>query len=233
MIVTGNDKLILNASEKLYINGLTLEGSYAIRNQKRDNAKLLFDASDVVIKNGKFSGTIYNAIEQAGTSSKYPVKSFKASNIKATDTNIKHNIFNIYKFADNANVEISDCDFSLDVAASNIMRLANIGNASNVTITFKNVNWTYENKSYATEDIAWAGLILFQPWPLSVDAAWKSSDLTSIKTWKFVFDNCSYDGTKITENTFGSISQVIYGYTLDDAGNNINDINDILNIEFK
>lgn len=232
MKVTGNDKLILNAEEKLYINGLTLSGEYAMRNNKRDNAKLLYDASEVVIKNAECSGTIYNAIEQNGAA-KYPVKSFKASNIKATDTNIKHNIFNIYKFADNATVEISDSEFNLNVANSNILRLANIGNASNVTITFKNVNWTYENIEYTSEDAAWAGLILFQPWPSASDAAWKGTDLTPIKSWKFVFDNCSYNGVKITENVFGDIKQVIYGYTLDAEGKSINDINDILNIEFK
>ena len=38
MIVNGNDKLILNAQENIYINELTLDGTYAMRNNKRENA---------------------------------------------------------------------------------------------------------------------------------------------------------------------------------------------------
>ena len=233
MIVNGNDKLILNAQENIYINELTLDGTYAMRNNKRENAKVLFDAKNVIVKNLKVNGTIYNALEQPGTSAMYPVEKFKASNINATDTNIKHNIINIYKFADNATVEISDSTFDLDVVNSNIMRLSNIGDAKNVTITFKNIDWTYETKGYTEEDKQYAGLIIFQPWPSDADSAYKSKDLTSIKTWKFIFDNCRYNGTKITGNIFGSINQAIYGYTLDAKGQNTCDINGILNIEFK
>ena len=233
MIVNGNDKLILNAQENIYINELTLDGTYAIRNNKRENAKVLFDAKNVIVKNLKVNGTIYNALEQPGSSVIYPAEKFKASNINATDTNIKHNIINIYKFADNATVEISDSTFNLNVVNSNIMRLSNIGNAKNVTITFKNIDWTYETKGYTEEDKQYAGLIIFQPWPSDADSAYKSKDLTSIKTWKFIFDNCRYNGQKITENIFGSISQVIYGYTLDAEGQNTCNINGILNIEFK
>ena len=185
------------------------------------------------IKNLKVNGTIYNALEQPGLSAMYPVEKFKASNINATDTNIKHNIINIYKFADNATVEISDSTFDLDVVNSNIMRLSNIGDAKNVTITFKNIDWTYETARYTEEDKQYAGLIIFQPWPSDADSAYKSKDLTSIKTWKFIFDNCRYNGTKITGNIFGSINQAIYGYTLDTEGQNTCDINGILNIEFK
>ena len=233
MIVNGNDKLILNAQENIYINELTLDGTYAIRNNKRENAKVLFDAKNVIVKNVNVNGTIYNALEQPGSSVIYPAEKFKASNINATDTNIKHNIINIYKFADNATVEISDSTFNLNVVNSNIMRLSNIGNAKNVTITFKNIDWTYETKGYTEEDKQYAGLIIFQPWPSDADSAYKSKDLTSIKTWKFIFDNCRYNGQKITENIFGSISQVIYGYTLDAEGQNTCNINGILNIEFK
>ena len=113
------------------------------------------------------------------------------------------------------------------------MRLSNIGDAKNVTITFKNIDWTYETKEYTEEDKQYAGLIIFQPWPSDADSAYKSKDLTSIKTWKFIFDNCRYNGQKITENIFGNISQAIYGYTLDAEGQNTCDINDILTIEFK
>lgn len=233
MIVNGNDKLILNAQENIYINELTLDGTYAIRNNKRENAKVLFDAKNVIVKNVNVNGTIYNALEQPGSSVMYPVENFKASNINATDTNIKHNIINIYKFADNATVEISDSTFDLNVVNSNIMRVSNIGDAKNVTITFKNIDWTYETAGYTEEDKQYAGLILFQPWPSDADSAYKSKDLTSIKTWKFIFDNCKYNGQKITENIFGSISQAIYGYTLDAEGNNTCNINGILNIEFK
>ena len=82
MIVNGNDKLILNAQENIYINELTLDGTYAMRNNKRENAKVLFDAKNVIVKNLKVNGTIYNALEQPGLSAMYPVEKFKASNIK-------------------------------------------------------------------------------------------------------------------------------------------------------
>lgn len=228
MIINDNKQLKFNVQENLFIKSLDISGTYHTTNGKRDNAKVLFDSANVIINKATVSGTIYNAFEQNGSASKYPVKSFKASNIVADDTSIKHNIFNIYKFADDAEVVISDSSFNLDVACSNVMRVSNIGDAKNVTITFKNIDWTYENKdSKDTEDAVWAGLLLFQPWPAASDAAFRSVDLSSAKTWKFVFDNCRYNGKKVTANNFGSISQLLIGYTFG-QGDDVDDLYEIL-----
>lgn len=232
MKLSNNDQLVLNASNTIYINKLSVDGGYRKVNSKRQNAKILFDASKVFVKNTNISGNSYNIFEQNGSSSKYPISEFKASNVIVSGTQLQHNIFNIYKVASNATIVVEDSTFDLCVSNSNVMRIANVGNANNVTVTFKNVDWTYENADKPETDYEWAGLICFQPWPSTDDSAYHSTNLDAVKTWKFVFDNCKYNGNKITANTFKSLQQVIYGYSFT-SPDQVDDISSILDVTFK
>ena len=132
-------------------------------------------------------------------------------NVKAFPS-LAHNILNLYNIADNATIEISDCDLDLNVANTNPVRLSNLSNASNVTITFKNVNWTYDNMAITEDGKKWAGLVLIQPFGTDkADFRRKGEDQTLdfYKSWTFIFDNCTYNGEKVTANNFGTKQQVI------------------------
>ena len=93
---------------------------------------------------------------------------------------------------------------------SNILRVSNYGNVTGVTVNFENIEWTYEN-GLTFDDWRWAGLVIYQP--ASTDTG-LSSDLTAMKTWKFNFNNCKYNGVKVTANNFGEHSQVFYMYNV-------------------
>lgn len=156
-------------------------------------------------------------------------------NVKAFPS-LAHNILNLYNIADNATIEISDCDLDLNVANTNPVRLSNLSNASNVTITFKNVNWTYDNKEISDGDIQWAGLVLIQPFSTDkADFRRKGEDQTLdfYKSWTFIFDNCTYNGEKVTANNFGTKKQVIYACDIN-AQNQVEDVETLgFNITFK
>lgn len=212
--VDSNNTVYLNANESVSVSDLTVDGTKgASGNGKINFSSSEMNVSDVTIADGS---TVYNVFEGAqGNNNVGATDTFNATNVNADNTALKHNVFNIYKFNNNANVNVSDCDFNLDMANSNIMRISNVTNADNVTITFRNVNWTYENKGYTDADLKWAGLIIYQPY--GTDAAF-AGDLSHIATWTFNFINCKYNGVKVTENNFGSSNQVMYFYDINHEG---------------
>ena len=222
----GTDRLFLNAVEKVYINNFEVDGTRA----GNSNAKILFDCGEFVVTNSviKDGCTAYNVFEQKGTVV-YPLSKVKAENLTCDDVSLKHNAFSVYNFADDATVTISDSTFNLNVNNSNIIRLANYKNAKNVTVHFKNVNWNYES-SPADADWAWAGLVIFQP--AGADTA-LNGDLGNLKTWKFIFESCKYNGKKVTANNFGGKNQVFYLYNINKTGEITDPVEAGLNIEFK
>lgn len=142
---------------------------------------------------------------------------------------LTHNIINIYTPHDNAEIVIKDSKFNLTVDNSNVLRLANYMNAENVTVTFENCEWTYEN-GLTKNDWRWAGLVIYQP--ASADIA-LGGDLSKIRTWKFNFVNCKYNGQKVTGNNFGEHSQVFYLYNIGNTGNVTNPEENGLMLNFK
>lgn len=206
--VQGTDTLNLNAVKKVYINNFEVEGQ-----KGSGNGKIMFDCESLVVKNTTIADgcTAYNVFEQKGNVN-YTLESAKVEYLTCDDVSLKHNVLNIYNLADDATVLIQDSSFNLDVNNSNIVRFANRKGAENVTITFKNVNWNYENTpNIEGADWAWAGLVIYQPWN-------NSEDKEAVKTWKFVFDNCKYNGVKVTGNNTGEHNQVVYFYNMDGAG---------------
>lgn len=225
-IIKGTDALYLNAKEKLYISDFIIDGEKA----PETNGKIVFDCKNLVVKDCQTTEdcTVYNIFEQSQT--KTPIESAKMTNVTIYPE-LTHNVLNLYNIADNANIEISECSFDLNVKNTNPLRLSNLSNASNVTVTFKNVNWTYENKAIEEADLIWAALILIQPF--GTDKA-HAGNLDCYKTWKFVFDNCKYNGEKVTSLNYGKSNNVIVGYNFNNDGETV-DVRTlgITNIEFK
>ena len=206
----GNDTVItLNATDNVNVSGLTVSGE-----QGNGNGKIIYATNEITIDSVDINPgcTVYNVFE--GSQDKNPehcIDKFTAKNITVNDVDLQHNVFNIYQLNDNAEVTISDSYFNLDVANSNALRLSNITNAKNVTVTFDNVDWTYENKAYSQADLKWAGLVIYQAYGTDTNS---TDDDTSTKTWTFNFINCRYNGEHITQNEIGTIKEIIYQYRI-------------------
>ena len=157
----GAVKLNLNAQKKIYIKGLSVDGP----RKAGSNAKILLDCEDLVIKDCVVEKgcTAYNIFEQKGAP-QFNLKSVKVENLTCDDPSLAHNVVNVYNLQDNAEILIKDSTFSLDVNNSNVIRLANYKNASNVKVTFKNVDWTYEfGPDKENADWGWAGIAIYPP----------------------------------------------------------------------
>jgi len=214
----------VNALENITFQDVTLNGNKGITNGKIIYNAPIVNIEDVVIESGS---TIYNVFEGNGSGAE--VESFNASKVTVDDPVLKHNVFNIYRVANDAVINVSDCDFNLDMANSNAMRLANYTNSTGVTVNFTNVNWNYEDKGYTEADLDWAGLIIYQP--ANADKG-LVGDLSYMKTWTFNFTNCKYNGVKVTENNFGQANQVFYLYNVNKSGACTNPIENGLTLNF-
>ena len=207
--IGGDAVLNFSANESIDIDGLTISGT-----KGSGNGKIFYGANDVVIANVNIEPgcTAYNVFEgKQDKNSDNCIDNFTATDVIVNDVDLKHNVFNIYQVNDGANIIVKDSMFNLDVANSNVMRISNITNAENVTITFENVDWNYENKSYSASDAKWAGLLIYQPY--GTDVAY-NADYSKTQTWTINIKNCRYNGKHVTENSFGTIEQVIYQYNI-------------------
>ena len=213
-----------NATENVTIKDSTFDGA-----KGASNGKILFNAPIVSIENVvvEQGSTIYNVFEGNGSGAE--VESFNASKVYVDDPALRHNVFNIYRVANDAVINVSDCDFNLNVANSNALRLANYTNSTGVTVNFTNVNWTYENAPLTTADLEWAGLIIYQP--ASADKG-LVGDLSYMATWTFNFTNCKYNGVKVDGNNFKQINQVMYLYNVGNTGACIDPIENGLTLNF-
>ena len=174
------------------------------------NGRILFASKNMTIDGAvvESGSTAYNVFEgsQSKTDEKAIVKKFTASNINVNNTQLKHNVCNIYNPADDAVITIKDSYFNIDCNNTNVLRMSNLLNATGVTINFENVTWTYENAPH--ENVAWAGLMIFQAYQ---DAS-ATGDTSKIATWTINVKDCIYNGVKVNNNNFGLINQVAYLY---------------------
>jgi len=214
------------ASDKLTIDGMTVNGD-----KGASNGRILISSENVVLKNVEIESgsTAYNIFEssQSTAASEYFTSNYEVSNLTVDNTELNHNIVNIYTFNDDAVVTIKDSYFNLDADKSNVLRLSNYTNATGVTVNFENVEWTYENAPVS--DWAWAGLIIYQP--SATDAA-LNGDTSKLATWKFNFKNCKYNGEAVNSVNYGEHSQVMYGYGIN-HDNNVSDISGIATVSFE
>ena len=201
----------LAANESIALDDVDVTG-----NKGTSNAFLLLNAPSVEVSNVTVADGAkpYNVFEQTGSGKK--LESFSASNIKVDDVALKHNVFNVYNVENDAEINITDGKFNLDVNNSNIIRLTNLSNSTGVTLNFENIEWTYENTpNKDAADWNWAGIVIYQPY--STDSG-LSGDLTAMRTWKFNFKNCKYNGVKVDANNFGEHNQVFYLYNVGNDG---------------
>ena len=185
--------------------------------KSNNNIWMPIDAKEVILNNiyaqAAADKGAYNLFEQP-QSVKEPINQFEANEVKIAGANLMHNVFNLYNLAEGAVIVVKNSSFDLNVATSNVLRLSNYKNVDNVKVIFENINWTYENVPYAEDNLAWAGLIIYQP--AGEDSALKG-DLSHLNTWSFEFRNCKYNGRLITENEFGKISNAIYLYDINNS----------------
>ena len=184
------------------------------------------DLKNITIESGS---TAYNVFEgtQNTADSSFFTSSYTVSNLTVDNTELNHNVLNIYTPADDAVITIKDSYLNLDVDKSNLLRLANYTNATGVTVNFENVEWTYENAP--ASDWGWAGLVIYQP--SSTDVA-LNGDTSKIATWTFNFKNCKYNGEVVDAVNYGEHNQVIYGYDINRTGN-VSDISSIVTVNFE
>ena len=211
--VGDNTVINLLAKDSIDVNSLTVSGT-----KGNGNGKIVYGSNDITISNVNIEPgcTVYNVFEgKQDKAEDNLVENFTATNVIVDDIDLRHNVFNIYQLADGANILVKDSRFNLNVANSNVMRVSNITNAKNVTITFQNIDWTYENKPYTDADKAWAGLLIYQPY--GSDDAY-NADFTSTQTWTINVKNCRYNGEPVTENFIGTIKQSVYQYDVNKSG---------------
>ena len=201
--VDANNQIYLYATDNIVVDGMEVTGD-----KGSTNGYVHYSAKDIEISNLSIANgsTAYNVFE--GDQTNQNLKVLNASNVMVDNPSLTHNVFNVYKPQNNAVINIKDSRFNLTVDNSNVLRISNTSNATGVTVNFENIEWNYEN-GLSFNDWRWAGLIIYQPY--STDSG-LSGDLTAMKTWKFNFKNCKYNGVKVNANNFGQHNQVFYLY---------------------
>jgi len=221
-----NGDIKAKATDKLTVDGMSINGD-----KGASNGRILISASTVDLKNVTIEtgSTAYNVFEgtQNTADSAFFTSNYNVSNLTADNTALNHNIVNIYTPANDAVINIKDCNLNLDVDNSNMLRMANYTNATGVTINFENVEWTYENA--AASDWKWAGLMIFQP---SGNDAVLGGDTSKIATWTVNIKNCKYNGEKVTANNFGEHNQVVYLYNVNNT-REVTDADEVMTINFE
>lgn len=207
--VDANNQIYLYATDNIVVDGMEVTGD-----KGSTNGYVLYSAKDIEISNLSIANgsTAYNVFEGDQTNQNLEV--LNASNVIVDNPSLTHNVFNVYKPQNDAVINIKDSKFNLTVDNSNVLRISNTSNATGVTVNFENIEWNYEN-GLSFNDWRWAGLIIYQPY--STDSG-LSGDLTAMKTWKFNFKNCKYNGVKVNANNFGQHNQVFYLYCVGTSG---------------
>lgn len=211
--VDANNQIYLYATDNIVVDGMEVTGD-----KGSTNGYVHYSAKDIEISNLSIANgsTAYNVFE--GDQTNQNLKVLNASNVMVDNPSLTHNVFNVYKPQNDAVINIKDSRFNLTVDNSNVLRISNTSNATGVTVNFENIEWNYEN-GLSFNDWRWAGLIIYQPY--SADSGTDSGlsgDLTAMKTWKFNFKNCKYNGVKVNANNFGQHNQVFYLYCVGTSG---------------
>lgn len=186
------------------------------------NGKILFDAekvrvSGVSVENAE---SMYNVFEQVQSAKN--LKMFEAKNLDVDAGGIVHNIFNLYGLENGAEVLIQNVNVvNLDPTKTNMFRVSNYNNATDVTIRLENVNVDYKADADLS-DPAYFGLLLYQ----AVKGKDTSYDgVSCVNTWTVVFKNCYLNGVLIDSLGFGTDRQVAYAFDYG-GGNSVTSIDD-------
>jgi len=208
-----NSTISVKALENITFDGITGSGD-----KGATNGKITFTSYSLNIKNVTVGEetTIYNLFEGSqvlNDSNYHGISNVNVENVNIDCPALTHNIINVYTPANDANIVIKDSTFNLNVNNSNVLRMANYINSENVTITFDNVEWNYEDAAKVNEnsDWKWAGLMIFQPASQDVSL---TGDYSKLATWTINFNNCKYNGQAITGMNAGEHNQLLYFYNL-------------------
>lgn len=203
--IEADEQIYLYATDSINVDNMEITGD-----KGSTNGYVLYSAPSINISNLSVANgsAAYNVFE--GDQTNQNLDKLNASYVTVDNPSLAHNVFNVYKPKNDAVINISDSTFNLTVDNSNVLRVSNTANATGVTVNFENIDWTYEN-SLTTKDWRGAGLVIYQPYGTDSGI---SSDLTAMKTWKFNFKNCKYNGVKVTANNFGEHNQVFYLYNV-------------------
>lgn len=218
-----NNQIYLYATDNIVVDGMEITGDKGSTNGFVNYSAPSIEISNLSIANGS---TAYNVFE--GDQTNQNLESLNASNIVVDNPSLAHNVFNVYKPQNDAVISIKDSKFNMTVDNSNVLRVSNTANATGVTVNFENIEWTYEN-GLSFDDWRWAGLIIYQPY--GTDSG-LSGDLTAMRTWKFNFKNCKYNGVKVNANNFGEHNQVFYMYSVGTSGSIKDPLENGLVLEF-
>ena len=197
--------ITLKADEEVVLDGITVCGEGSVTGT---HGTILFVSDSLVLNDITVDpeSQAYNAFEGSQT---VEFSNIEASNIQWDCPSTKHNIISVYKPADGAKIVVKDSYFHLDADNSNIVRLSNLDNVSDVEVVFENVNIDYDND----KENSYAGFVIYQAF--GSDEAYKTDgNLEPLKSWKFKFKNCKFNGEKVTEVNFGQLRQVAYGYDI-------------------
>jgi len=222
--VDANQQIYLYAAESINVDGMEVTGT-----KGSTNGYVLYSAPSINISNLSIANgsTAYNVFE--GDQANQNLESLNAQYVTVDNPSLTHNVFNVYKPKSGAVINISDSKFNLTVDNSNILRVSNYANATDITVNFENIDWTYEN-TLTQKDWGWAGLVIYQP---AGNDAGLSGNLDAMKTWTFNFKNCKYNGVKVTANNFGEHNQVFYMYNVGGDGSKKDPVANGLTLNFE
>lgn len=214
-----------NANNSVIIKNVTLDGT-----KGKTNGYITYQTPTLIVENVEIAdgATMYNVFEGSQVKDIVTQKTVSLNNVTCLNTALTHNVLNVYTPGDDAVISIKNSKFDLNVDKSNIMRVSNCANAKNVTITFENCEWTYENVEVSEASWDWAGLILYQPY--GTDAAF-GGDTSYVSTWKIIFKNCKYNGEKVTSNNFGKHNQCGIGYHINNEAP-VSDLSKVIPMKF-
>lgn len=214
---------------KLNAKNVTISNVVINGDKGASNGKILFSANNTEINGAVIESgtTAYNVFEGSqATTEDAIVKNFTLSNINVDNTQLTHNVANIYNPSNDAVITVKDSYFNIDCNNTNVLRMSNYANATGVTINFENIAWTYENAPH--DDVAYAGLMIFQAAGSDVS---RTGDTSNIATWTINVKDCIYNGVKVNSNNFGLINQVVYLYGINGGG--VSDPSSVFTINFE
>lgn len=197
----------LKAEDKVIVDGMTVNGGKSAQGNGKVNLSApVVELKNVTVASGSSAYNIFEGSQVTATTDAFLDK-MEVSNVTVDNTQLQHNVVNVYTPANDAVITIKDSYFNMNAENSNVVRISNYGNSTGVSITFENIDWTYDSAEVSSYE--YAGLLLYQV--AGSDNA-KTGDTSAIATWTVKFKNCTYNGVKVNSNNFGTKKQVFYAY---------------------
>ena len=205
----------INSQENTTLKNIKITGEWSKKVGNNGNANIVIKPAETVVIDGVLfdqTGDPYNMIE-IGDWSDYEannkIKSITISNVTTT-TPLSNNAFSITGCADDTVIIIKDCKFG---KVSNPLRFSNVTNAKNVTIKFKNCEFT----EWETSSPEYAGAVLLQDYIKDSAKAVDARNLFGPEKLTIIFDNVFGPNGKIScldaSEICCSDNQVVYAYS--------------------